>query len=72
MQNITINGTSITINNVDHTLNLDFYQIVDDYSIHISLDTNETIRLFDCQNTTVNGNTAQNSNDLLILFGFTI
>jgi len=36
MQTITINGTSITINNVDHTLNLDFYQIVDNTSIHIS------------------------------------
>lgn len=72
MQTIILNGTSLNINGIDHILNTDFYEIVDNFCIHLSLDANNNIRLFDCNLTTVNGNVAQNSNDLLILFGFTI
>ena len=72
MQTIILNGTSLNINGIDHTLNTDFYKIVDNFCIHLSLDANNNIRLFYCNLTTVNGNVAQNSDVLLFLFGFTI
>lgn len=72
LQQIYVNGSSITINGIAHVLNLDFCQKVDTYSIHISLDANETIRLFECTYTMVNGEMATDAENLATLFGLTI
>ena len=72
IQEILVIGTQIFINDVEHTLNTDFYEVVDNTSVHISLDANETIRLFECAYTIVNGETAQTAEELLTLFGLQI
>ena len=72
IQEILVIGTQIFINDVEHTLNTDFYEVVDNTSVHISLDENQTIRLFECAYTIVNGETAQTAEELLTLFGLQI
>jgi len=72
IQEILVNDTYININGIDHTLNLDFCQYVDEQSIHISLDANQTIRLFECAYTVVNGDMATDAYRLAQLFGLTI
>lgn len=69
IQYITKNGTNLLINDIPHVLNTNFCERVDSYSIHISLDENETIRLFECQYTIINNETSSDAEGLATLFG---
>lgn len=72
IQIIEITGSDIIINNVQHILNTDFCEKVDDTSIHISLDSNMNIRLFECAYTIVNGASYITAEELANSLGLTI
>lgn len=72
LQEILISGDQISINGKQHTLNMDFCQYVDNFSIHVSLDANNNITLFECGYTIVNGDMATDAYSLASLFGLTI
>lgn len=72
VQNIIKNDLELIINGISHTLNTDFYEVVDSKSVHISLDSNKNIRIFECAYTIINGETAQTADGLLSLFGLII
>jgi hypothetical protein len=72
VQNIIKNDLELIINGISHTLNTDFYEVVDSQSVHISLDSNKNIRIFECAYTIINGETAQTADGLLSLFGLII
>jgi hypothetical protein len=69
IQFITKNGNNLLINDIPHILNTDFCEKVDTYSIHISLDENKVIRLFESQYTIINDETSDNAEGLATLFG---
>lgn len=72
VQEIVKQGNDLIINGVYHYLNDYFCEKVDDKSIHISVDDPETIRLFECDYTVINLETATTADELATLFGLTI
>jgi hypothetical protein len=72
VQNIIKNDLQLIINGISHELNTDFFEVVDSQSVHISLDSNKNIRIFECAYTIINGETAQTAEGLLSLFGLII
>lgn len=69
---ITQNNNNLVIYGKNHILNNDFVEKVDQDSIHISIDNTQTIRLFSCKNTKINGLLANNAEELANLFGLSI
>ncbi len=70
-QTITKNDNNLVINGKDHILNTNFIEILDSESIHISLDSEGTIKLFNCKSTSVNGETSNSASGLALLLGLT-
>ena len=67
MIEIEKNGNLLTIDGKNHTLNIGYYEIIDEFAIFISVDENETIRRLDWRETLVNKEQPISVNELLNL-----